>query len=64
MAQRSLLVPRINSEMLRNRGCDNSIDAGYRDFPVYFTGFYRTLNIILISCIVSQLSVINQGHPL
>ena len=30
----------------------------------YFIGLFKTLNIILISCIVGQILVINQGLPL
>ena len=30
----------------------------------YFYGLFRTLNIILISCIVGQILDVNQGHPL
>ena len=29
----------------------------------YFTGLYKTLNIVLISCIVGQILAISQGHP-
>ena len=29
-----------------------------------YIGLYRTLNIILISCIVGQILAVNQGHPL
>ena len=28
-----------------------------------YIGLYRTLNIILISCIVGQILAVNQGHP-
>ena len=31
---------------------------------IYFIGLSRTLNIILISCIVGQILAGNQGHPL
>ena len=31
---------------------------------IYFNGLSRTLNIILISCIVGQILAVNQGHPL
>ena len=30
---------------------------------IYFNGLSRTLNIILISCIVGQILAVNQGHP-
>ena len=30
----------------------------------YFIGLSRTLNIVFISCIVGQILVVNQGHPL
>ena len=30
----------------------------------YFIGLFRTLNIILISCIVGQILAVNQGRPL
>ena len=31
---------------------------------IYFYGLTRTLNIILITCIVGQIFAVNQGHPL
>ena len=30
----------------------------------YFIGLFRTLNIVLISCIVGQILAVNQDHPL
>ena len=30
----------------------------------YFYGLSRTLNIILISCIVGKILAVNRGHPL
>ena len=31
---------------------------------ICYIGLYRTLNIILISCIVGQILAVNQSHPL
>ena len=30
----------------------------------YFIGLFRTLNIILIHCVVGQILAVNQGQPL
>ena len=41
-----------------------NLSLSFQLSKIYLIGLYITLNIILISCIVGQIFVVNQGHPL